>query len=244
MPSLLLLGAHSDIGKACAQQFAAAGFDLLLTRRRVDPMDVEVAQQLMDEYGISVRYLNFNALDPQTHEELLQKLDGAPDVLLLALGYLGDAARARNSTQESQQILSTNFTGLVPVIDQLALTMQQRQSGSIIGISSVAGERGRASNYHYGAAKAGFTTYLSGLRQHLRSSGVHIATIIPGFVKTKMLGDLQTPALLTASPEQVAQATFKAYQNQRSLVYSLPWWRPIMWIIRHLPEAVFKRLSL
>lgn len=244
MPSLLLLGAHSDIGKACAQQFAAAGFDLLLTRRRVDPMDLDVAQQLMDAHNVSLRYLNFDALDTQTHKELLHTLEDAPNVVLVALGYLGDAEQAPNSAQESQQILSSNFTGLVPVLDQLALQMQRRQSGTIIGISSVAGERGRASNYHYGAAKAGFTTYLSGLRQHLRPYNVHVATIIPGFVKTKMLGDLQTPGFLTASPQQVAQATFKAYQNQRSVVYSLPWWRPIMWIIRHLPEFLFQRLSL
>ena len=244
MPSLLLLGAHSDIGRACAQQFAAAGFDLFLTRRRVDPNDEQEAQQLKAQYNIDLQYLSFDALNTSAHQALLQELEATPDVVLVTLGYLGDADLARISQEESQQILASNFTGLIPLLDQLAYRMQERQSGSIIGISSPAGERGRASNYHYGAAKAGLTTYLSGLRQYSRPYGVVVTTIIPGFVRTKMLGDLHTPAFLTASPQQVAKATFRAYQNRRSVVYTLSLWRPIMWMIRHLPEPLFQRLHL
>jgi len=108
----------------------------------------------------------------------------------------------------------------------------------------VAGERGRMSNYIYGASKAGLTTFLSGLRNRLAHSNVHVATINPGFIKTKMIGDLETPAPLTASAEEVAECIFKACKKKKNTTYVKSIWRLIMFIIRTIPEFVFKKLKL
>ena len=244
MPTLLLLGADSDISRCCAQQFGAAGFNLLLTSRRsINPIP-EWAEAIKTKHGVQVQLLSFDANDLHTHEVFYEALPVLPEVVISAIGYLGDEDLARGEQTERVHIMTSNFVGLVSLLDRLAQAMQERASGHILGISSVAGERGRASNYHYGASKAGFTAYLSGLRQYLRPHGVHVGTIKPGFVRTKMLGDRPTPDFLTASPMQVARATFKAYQKRLSVVYCLPAWRPIMWIIRHIPEAIFQRLSL
>lgn len=244
MPTLLLLGSNSDIGKACAYRFAAEGFDLLLATRTIDEEQQHLAADLGIRFNIQVSTLPFDAENQATHASFYAQLPTKPDVVLTAIGYLGDAEKARTDLAEATRIINANYAGLVTILDIAAEDMTQRKTGTIIGISSVAGERGRASNYHYGAAKAGFTAYLSGLRQHLRPLGVKVITIIPGFVRTKMLGDLPTPGFLTATPEAVAEAIYLAYKKQKSVVYTLSIWRLIMFIIRHIPEFVFTRLSL
>lgn len=244
MPTLLLLGANSDIGKACAYRFAAEGFDLLLATRTIDEEQQHLAADLRIRFNVQVNSLPFDAENQAEHSSFYEQLPTKPDVVLTTIGYLGDAEIARADLAEATRIINANYAGLVTIFDLAAADMTQRKTGTIIGISSVAGERGRASNYHYGAAKAGFTTYLSGLRQHLRPLGVKVITIIPGFVRTKMLGDLPTPGFLTATPEAVAKAIYQAYKKQKSVVYTLSIWRLIMLIIRHIPEFIFQRLSL
>ena len=126
----------------------------------------------------------------------------------------------------------------------IANDFEQRRSGTIIGISSVAGDRGRQSNYLYGSAKAALTTYLSGLRNRLARSNVHVVTVKPGFVRTKMTSGLALPGPLTAKPERVAADIFDAYQKRGDQLYTLWPWRYLMFIIRNIPEPVFKRLRL
>jgi short-subunit dehydrogenase len=126
----------------------------------------------------------------------------------------------------------------------LANRFEARGSGTLVGISSVAGDRGRASNYVYGSAKAGFTAFLSGLRNRLAPKGIHTVTVLPGYVATKMLDGMRLPAKLTATPEDVALAIEKAVQKQKNTIYVKPIWRILMMIIRNLPEALFKRNSL
>lgn len=122
--------------------------------------------------------------------------------------------------------------------------MKIGKKGTIIGISSVAGERGRATNVIYCAAKAGFTSYMSGLRNTLFNYNIHVATIIPGFIKTKMLGDLKTPAPLTAQPEEVATAIWNAYAKKQDVVYVKWIWRYVMLVIKNIPEGIFKKLKI
>ena len=116
--------------------------------------------------------------------------------------------------------------------------------GTIIGISSVAGDRGRASNFVYGSAKAGFSAVLSGLRNAHAKHGLHVLTVKPGFVATKMTAGMDLPPLLTAQPRDVADAIIKAQLRGRNVIYTKSLWWLIMTIIRHIPEGIFKRLSL
>ena len=146
--------------------------------------------------------------------------------------------------EEAHQILSVNFIGQVSLLNHAAAAMKQAGSGCIIGISSVAGERGRQRNFLYGAAKAGFTSYLSGLRNSLFPHHVHVLTVIPGFIRSKMIEGLSTPAALTASPKEVADAIWKAFLKKKNVCYIRPVWAYIRWVIRHIPEPIFKRMNL
>ena len=144
---------------------------------------------------------------------------------------------------EARRILDTNFTGCVSALEILARRFEARRAGFIAALSSVAGDRGRQSNYLYGAAKGGLSTYLQGLRNRLHHSGVRVVTIKPGFVDTAMT--YGRPGLfLVASPERVARAVYRALRGGQDVVY-VPWfWRPVMFAMRGVPERLFKRLRL
>jgi hypothetical protein len=157
---------------------------------------------------------------------------------------LGDAEKARGNTAESALILLTNYNGAVSILDVIANRYEAQGEGCIIGVSSVAGDRGRQSNYHYGSAKAGFSAYLSGLRNRLAGKGVHVMTVKPGFVNTSMTEDQDTPAPVTAEPEEVADAVYKAFVKKKDVLYTRWMWRYIMFIIRTIPETIFKKLKL
>ena len=141
--------------------------------------------------------------------------------------------------------MATNYIGCASILEEAARKMLEKGKGTIIGVSSVAGDRGRASNYYYGSAKAGFTAYLSGLRNRLCKQGIHVCTVKPGFVYTAMTEGMKLNPLLTAKPEKVAKDIYKkAYQRQRNVVYTKWFWRWIMRIITSIPEFIFKKLSL
>jgi len=242
---VLILGGTSEIALAIAAALARRGHGLTLAGRDADALQREAAD-LEIRHGVSVTTASFDALELATHPAFWQSLNPAPAGVVCAVGLLGDHGVARTDFNHARQILDTNLVGCISVLDQAALAFEQRGEGFIIGISSVAGDRGRASNYYYGAAKAGFTAYLSGLRNHFAStaSRVRVITVKPGFVATRMTADHDTPALLTAQPEQTARDVLRALDGRRDVIYSRWYWRWIMLIIRLLPEPVFKRTRL
>ncbi len=138
--------------------------------------------------------------------------------------------------------MRTNYEAPALVLGVLAARFAQRGSGVLVGVSSVAGERGRAANYVYGSAKAGFSAFLSGLRARLTGTGVHVLTVKPGFVYTRMTAGMALPPMLTATPEQVARTVLRAVRRRRDVVYSPAIWRLIMLAVRAMPERLFKRL--
>ncbi|WP_144280819.1 SDR family NAD(P)-dependent oxidoreductase [Chryseobacterium echinoideorum] len=167
------------------------------------------------------------------------------DLLFCATGYLGEGTEeGLYDNKNTQQIIDINYAKLVPVVNYFANKFETRRTGTIIGLSSVAGERGRQSNFIYGSAKAAFTAYLSGLRNYLFEKKVHVMTVKPGFMATKMTEGLPLNPKLTATPKQAADCIFKAYKNQKNVVYVLPVWGIIMMIIRNIPEFIFKKLKL
>ncbi|CAA7194657.1 SDR family NAD(P)-dependent oxidoreductase [Chryseobacterium potabilaquae] len=167
------------------------------------------------------------------------------NLLFCAIGYLGDDTEVGlYDHKNTEKIIDVNYSKLIPVLNHFVQKFESKRSGTIIGLSSVAGERGRQSNFIYGSAKAAFTAYLSGLRNYLFDKKVHVLTIKPGFMATKMTEGLPLNAKLTATPKQAAACIFKAYKNKKNVAYVLPVWGVIMLIIKNIPERIFKKLKL
>ncbi len=237
------MGATSDIAQAVARRFAIASYGLQLAAR--DPAQLEIlASDLRIRHQVSVQTLAFDALQFESHPDFFNDLKPAPSVVITVFGYLGDQAKGEKVWEEAQAILDTNYSGAVSILNLVAESFALKKEGAIIGISSVAGDRGRGSNYLYGSAKAGFSAYLSGLRNRMHAHGVLVVTVKPGFVDTSMTEDLDLPPLLTAKPSAVADDIFRAMKSKKDVVYSKWFWRPIMTVIALLPEGVFKRLKL
>jgi short-subunit dehydrogenase len=243
MSAVLLLGASSDMATAIARKFAQDNFDIMLAGRNVKQLS-EFKTDLEIRYKIKAEAVYFDAIDFASHTSFYKNLPFRPDITICIFGYLGDQQKAAVDWKESENIIQSNFTGAVSILNIVAEDYKSKQSGTSAGISSVAGERGRQSNYIYGSAKAGFTAYLSGLRNSMHKYGVHVITVLPGFVYTKMTADLKLPPMLTATPEQVASQVKSAVQKKKNTVYVKWMWRWIMFTIKSIPEGFFKKLKL
>jgi decaprenylphospho-beta-D-erythro-pentofuranosid-2-ulose 2-reductase len=241
--TLLILGGRSEIGLATAREFARNGFDIILASRNSQRLKFEKSD-LEIRHGINVHLAEFDAERPEVHPEFYRNLPVPVDVVLYSAGYLGDQSVAGTGFHEADRIISVNYRGAVSILSLVADDFEARKAGVIIGIGSVAGDRGRKSNYIYGSAKAGFATFLAGLRHRLDNSGVRVVTIKPGFVDTRMTSSLTLPTMLTAQPSQLAAAIFRSYRSNRHTVYYLPVWRMIMFAIRNIPERIFVKTKM
>lgn len=241
--AVLILGAGSDIARAVAQRFAAAGHPLQLAARdaaRLDPDRVDIELR----HGVTVTLHDFDALEIERHAAFVSALPELPGIAVVAVGLLGVQDESERDPAAALRVIRSNFEGPALILAELACRFEARGSGTLVGISSVAGDRGRATNYVYGSAKAGFTAFLSGLRNRLARRGVHVVTVLPGFVATKMTEGLPLPARLTAQPDEVAAAIEEAVRQGRDVIYVRPVWRLVMAIIRALPEGLFKKLRI
>jgi len=243
MPTILILGATSDIGYAIAKKFAEKNYDVQLAARNADQLKT-FQSDIHIRYGVHCSIHSFDALQFETQEEFYVHLKPKPDVVIYVIGYMNDNEKVISDWNESLKTINTNYTAAVSILNIIATDFTNKKSGTIVGISSVAGNRGRQSNYIYGSAKAGFTAYLSGLRNRLYHYNVHVLTVLPGFVYTKMTEHLQLPKLLTAKPEQVANAIYNGVLKKKNTVYVKWFWRWIMMIITSIPESLFKKRKL
>ena len=239
----LVVGATSDIGRAVARRLARDGCALQLAARDVEALAGEV-RDLRAAAGGAVTAHRCDVLDADGGASLLDALDALPDVAVCVVGMLGDQRAARRDGAAAERIMRTNYVGPALLTAALAERFERRGSGVLVGVSSVAGDRGRASNYVYGSAKAGFSAFLSGLRSRLAGSGVHVVTVKPGYVRTRMTRGMDLPPRLTAEPDEVARAVVRAIRRRRDVVYVRRVWRVIMLAVRALPERVFKRMKL
>jgi decaprenylphospho-beta-D-ribofuranose 2-oxidase len=240
---VLLLGAGSGMATALAWEFARKGHPLVLALRDTAAGE-KLAEAIRQGTGQPCNVVAFDAERTAGHAAFYAGLSPRPGIVVCAFGLLPDQASAQDEPGGGQRTMAVNYTGAVSILEEAARDLEGRGTGCIIGISSVAGDRGRASNYFYGSAKAGFTAYLSGLRNRLHPSGVHVLTVKPGFVRTAMTAGLPLPAPLTASAEQAAKGIMRAWGKRRNTVYVLGRWRWIMLVITLLPEGIFKRLKL
>jgi decaprenylphospho-beta-D-erythro-pentofuranosid-2-ulose 2-reductase len=243
MSTVLILGATSDIGFAIARKFASEKYDIQLTARHTNQLrplqsDIEI------RYGVACSVYAFDATAFETHTSFYNSLCPKPDIVIYVVGYMNDNEKVIRDWNESLKTINANYTGAVSILNIVAENYSQIQKGIIIGISSVAGNRGRQSNYIYGSAKAAFTAYLSGLRNKLYHCKVHVMTVVPGFVYTKMTEHLQLPALLTAKPDEVATAIYNGVRKKENVVYVKWFWKWIMLIITAIPESLFKKKKL
>ncbi|WP_299441832.1 SDR family oxidoreductase [uncultured Aquimarina sp.] len=243
MKYVLILGAKSDIAKALAVVYAKNGYHLILAGREINVL-LDFKKSIEEEHTISVQLEDFDVLQLDTHDIFFENLKTKPFGVISCIGYLGDQEVAERDTNEANLIINTNYVGCVNILSICASYLEQIQEGFIIGVSSVAGDRGRKSNYFYGSAKAGFTSYLSGVRARLAKKGVHVLTVKPGFVYTKMTAHLELPKLLSIQPDQVAKSVFKAQRKKKNVLYVKWTWRYIMLIIKMIPEFIFKKMNL
>lgn len=242
---VLVVGATSAIATAVARRYASQGASLMLLGRRLPAV-----QALADDLAVrGARQVACMAYDAQTDADadaLLQQAWarwGGFDVALLAHGVLPDQAAAQASAAEMLRCFDINARSVVGLLTDLANRFEQQGRGVIGVISSPAGDRGRASNYAYGAAKAAITNYCSGLRHRLARSGVRVVTILPGFVDTPMTAAL-LKGPLWAQPEAVAADIERALARRNGKLYTPGFWRWIMFIVVHLPQALFLRSKL
>ena len=243
MGCILILGATSDIACAVARRFAGEGWRLILAARSTASLE-RLSKDIQARTGREVVSIAFDVLDMDSHKAFWENLPERPDAVFCAVGYLGDQKLAENDFSEVQRIVLTNYLGILSTLNLAAMEFETNREGLIIGVSSVAGERGRQSNYFYGSAKAGFTAYLSGLRNRLSPAHVQVLTVQPGFVITAMTQNMKLPPLLTAQPDEVAEDVLRGVKKGKDVIYTKWFWRYIMCLIRLIPEKLFKRLKL
>lgn len=237
---VLIFGARSDIGRALARAYAGRGCAVIVAARG----DMEVERHDLElRTKASVRAIAFDVTDGAP-DAFFSRLGEVPGTVIMVAGLLGDQEASAAGDAAAGTVMDTNYVGPARYLLAAARIMADKPNAAIIGISSVAGERGRGSNFIYGSAKAGLTALLSGMRNAHAKSGLHVMTVKPGFVATQMTAGMKLPPPLTAQPSQVAEAIIAGHEKRRDVIYVLARWRPIMAIIRAIPERLFKRLSL
>ncbi|NHO43240.1 SDR family oxidoreductase [Acetobacter fabarum] len=248
MSNIVIFGATSAIATACARDWLAAGHNLFLVGRNADKLEImrtDLMVRSTQKQTIATATADLN--DFSTHEALYAQAAqalGAPDIVLVAHGSLPDQKACEASVELTMQEIRTNALSVISLTTLAANLFEPQREGTIAVIGSVAGDRGRQSNYVYGAAKGMVDIFLQGLRNRMAKASVTVLTIKPGFVDTPMTAHIPTKGVLWSTPGQIGQGIIQAVKRKRNVVY-LPWfWRIIMLIIRSIPEAIFRKLAL
>jgi short-subunit dehydrogenase len=244
-PRAVVVGASTGIGAAVAQRLAAEGYVVVLLARRKDLLD-ELCRQINTETGENVAFayqhdVTETHTTPGLFQQLLKDLGGL-DLIVYNAGAMPKLALTEFDWEKDRQTLETNLLGAVAWLGPAAALFQAMGAGSIVGLSSVAGDRGRVANPAYNSSKSGLDAYLEGLRNRLTRHGVHVLTVKPGFVDTEMLKAARA-TFGKISPEQAALGIWKAIRRRNQLVYLPWWWRWVMLVVRLVPSFIFRRLS-
>jgi len=245
MKKVLIVGAGSAIAESTARILAARGDALYLVSRSAEKLAV-LADDLKVRGASAVHTEVMDANDFDKHEPMLERADAVlqhMDTVFIAHGTLSDQKVCQKSAAPALAEIKTNALSVISLLTPVSNLFEKRKAGTIVVISSVAGDRGRQSNYIYGCAKAMVTAFLSGLRQRLSKSGVRVITVKPGFVDTPMTKDFKK-GLLWASPETVATGIVKGMDGGNGEIYTPCFWGLIMFVIRSIPEFIFLKLRL
>jgi decaprenylphospho-beta-D-erythro-pentofuranosid-2-ulose 2-reductase len=235
----LILGGTSDVAIETTKLLLADGWNITLTIRENNK-----AAALVSKFSTSqdVKTVMFDAL--KVDDFLAEAKAIAPqfDAVFCFIGYMPDESKEITG-KDVQEVMDVNFTALVKVLDIFAAVFVKKGSGTIVGVSSVAGERGKSKNLLYASAKAGLTTYLSGLRNRLFEKKIHVITIVPGFMDTAMTKGLDLPKKLTVSSPQAASIIYSAFKRKKNVAYVSWKWKILMGIIRNIPEWKYKKMK-
>jgi short-subunit dehydrogenase len=240
----IILGATSSMARAFGRAVAERGATVLLAGRDMDDLK-GAAADLVARGAEAAQAVRFDARDPATFGPIIEKAEAQEGVINAAV-FVGSMPEQQAVDSDPSLIEGTvidSYTGPARFLHMLAPVMEARAGGTVVGVGSVAGDRGRLSNYVYGSAKAGFHTYLAGLRNRLTRSGGHVVTVKPGFVDTAMTWGIEG-MFLVADPADVAADILKAVQKKKNVIYTPFFWRGIMGIIKSVPEPIFKKLSI
>ncbi|MCH9808026.1 MAG: SDR family NAD(P)-dependent oxidoreductase [Alphaproteobacteria bacterium] len=227
---------------AIAHVLAGQGHAIQLAGRDPDRLKAD-AEDLKIRHQVAVSTHRFDVLEPETFVSFFDGLDEVPHAVISAVGLMGDQDASSGDVDQLKLVIDSNFTGPALALEFAAKKLSGLDADTaIVGISSVAGDRGRKKNYVYGSAKAGFTQYLSGLRQKYHGTRLHVMTVKPGFVKTAMTEGMDLPGPLTTEPAAFAKNVVAALQAKKHVYYDLRW-RALMGVIKAVPEPIFARLK-
>lgn len=241
MEQSLVVGGTSDIGVWVIEALAKRGHSLTITGRNKNKLS-EIETNIKRKYNVPISSYVLDITDMGSFPKFYSSLKEKPNHVYVLVGYYEDQTQAREDWKELEKTIQINFTGVAALVNHISLAMEKEKKGTITVVSSVAGDRGRKLNYIYGSAKAGLTVYLSGLRALLYPKGVHIGTILLGPVYTKMSFGHNLMPWLTLRPEVAGESIVKAGLNKKDQVYIRWPWYWIMFVIRMIPEWIFKRL--
>jgi decaprenylphospho-beta-D-erythro-pentofuranosid-2-ulose 2-reductase len=242
---ILILGASSALAHEAAKYFARDGAEFVLVARSIYKLQT-IQGDLQVRGARQVEIIDADLTELARHQEIIEaalRPFAGLDMVLIAYGTLGDQKQDEQSVEATLREFATNGTSVISLLTLLGNYFEQQKRGCIAVISSVAGDRGRQSNYIYGSAKAAVTTFLSGLRNRLARSGVTVITIKPGMVNTPMTAHIRKGPLF-ANPQVVGRKIYEAIVRRKEVVYVPGYWRLIMWVIRSIPEPVFKKLNI
>ena len=240
---ILIIGGNSDIGFEIAKEFYKNNNNNLYLTTQPNKKITKDINQLKNHKN-RLKLIKFDLLEFNNHKKFYNALDPKPDLVICSAGMFLNSEQILSNFELKEKMINTNFTGYASILDIIIDDFKRKNNGCIIGISSVAGDRGRASNYMYGSTKSAFSSYLSGLRNSLKKFNINIITIKPGFVKTKMTNNIKMNKYLTATPEKVAKDVHKAWKRKRDIVYTPWYWKYIIIIIKIIPEKIFKKMNL
>jgi short-subunit dehydrogenase len=246
MKNLLIIGATSAIAEATARLFAENGWNIYLLARNHEKL-TSIADDLKIRGSSEVQFDTLDVTDLDAHNEILTKVFKHFDTLdacLIAHGSLPDQQACEASAELTLKELNTNAISTISLLTHLANLFETQGSGVLSVITSVAGDRGRKSNYVYGSAKGMVSVFLQGLRNRLYGSNVQVVDVKPGFVDTPMTEGFDKSGFLWAKPDRIASDIYKGIKRGGQVVYTPFFWRLIMLIIKLIPEIIFKRLSL
>lgn len=239
---ILLVGATSGIGRALARALAGRKHELVLAGRSEAEIE-RIAQDLRIRFDVRISSRPFEACSFEMHEELLRKeFEVGLDGILLTQGQMVDPAQAETDFDAVRTMIDVNYVSSVSLLERAAPHFERQGYGWICAVSSVAGDRGRRSNYLYGSTKAALDVYLEGLEARLAPAGVTVLTVKPGFVDTRLTYGTKVP--FSASPERVARDVIRGIERKRSVVYTPGFWWIIMAVLRFVPRRIFRRLPL